>query len=95
MKIRVWEYDVPESARTDFERVYGGQGDWARLFATSPGFLGSELFASTSEPGRYLTVDRFTDEAAWLAFLAEHRDAYERLDAECGSMTTGERELAD
>jgi heme-degrading monooxygenase HmoA len=64
------------------------------LFAGSPGFLGTELFASSSEPGRYLTVDRFTDEAAWQAFLAEHREAYARLDAACEGMTSDERELA-
>jgi hypothetical protein len=31
----------------------------------------TELFASVSHPGRYLTADRFTDEASWRAFLAE------------------------
>jgi hypothetical protein len=36
------------------------------------GFRGTELFASLSDPGRYL-LDRFTDEAAWRAFLTEHR----------------------
>jgi hypothetical protein len=36
------------------------------------GFRGTELFASLSDPGRYLS-DRFTDEAAWRAFLTEHR----------------------
>ena len=92
--VRVWEYDVPESARPEFERVYGAGGDWAQLFAASEGFLGTELFASLSEPGRYLTVDRFTDEPAWHSFLAEHRDAYERLDAVCEGLTGAERELA-
>jgi len=90
----VWEYDVPEPARADFERVYGADGDWARLFSASEGFLGTELFASASVPGRYLTVDRFTDEAAWHAFLAEHREAYERLDAASERLTESERELA-
>ena len=90
----MWEYDVPEPARADFERVYGADGDWARLFSASEGFLGTELFASASVPGRYLTVDRFTDEAAWHAFLAEHREAYERLDAASERLTESERELA-
>lgn len=92
--VRVWEYDVPEPARADFERVYGADGDWARLFAESEGFVGTELFASASVPGRYLTVDRFTDEEAWHAFLTEHRGAYERLDAACEGLTESERELA-
>ena len=41
-----------------------------------------------------LTVDRFTDEGAWRAFLTEHRDAYARLDAATKGLTTGECEIA-
>jgi heme-degrading monooxygenase HmoA len=70
------EYDVPETSRAEFERTYGAAGDWVQLFSSSDGFRGTELFVSLSEPGRYLTVDRFTDEGAWRAFLTEHRDAY-------------------
>ena len=77
----------------DFERVYGADGAWARLFASSSGFEGTELFASLSRPGRYLTIDRFTDEAAWTRFQAEHWDAYRRLDAETEALTVEEREL--
>ena len=92
--VRVWEYDVPEPARADFERVYGADGDWARLFASAEGFLGTELFASLSDPGRYLTVDRFTSRAAWDAFLTEQGQAYRALDAATCALTTDERELS-
>jgi heme-degrading monooxygenase HmoA len=91
--VRVWEYDVPEESRTDFERTYGADGDWAQLFSSSAGFRGTELFVSMDDPGRYLTVDRFVDEDTWLEFLAEHSDAYRRLDAATGSLTTEEHEL--
>jgi len=92
--VRVWQYDVPETSRTEFERAYGAEGDWAQLFSASDGFRGTELFGSTSDPGRYLTVDRFTDEAAWRTFLTEHREAYGRLDAATEALTADERELA-
>ena len=38
MIIRVWEYDVPEAAAAEFERVYGADGAWAELFSSSEGF---------------------------------------------------------
>ena len=92
--IRVWEYDVPEESRAEFERRYDATGDWAQLFSSSDGFHGTELFTSLDRPGRYVTVDRFTDASAWKAFLTEHGDAYHRLDEACESLTTAERELA-
>ena len=94
MTIRVWEYDVPEGSVADFERVYGPDGRWAQLFSSSDGFKGTELFVSLSTPGRYLTVDRFRDEASWRRLQAEHRDAYLQLDAESEGLTLDERELA-
>jgi heme-degrading monooxygenase HmoA len=94
MIIRVWEYDVPEAAAAEFERVYGADGAWAELFSSSEGFEGTELFASVSNPGRYLTVDRFRDEASWRRFQAEHREAYLALDAASEGLTVVERELA-
>ena len=92
--IRVWEYDVPEAAAPKFERIYGADGAWARLFSSSDGFEGTELFASVSSPGRYLTVDLFRDEASWRRFMVEHREAYLALDAESEGLTVAERELA-
>ena len=91
--IRVWEYDVPEAAAADFERIYGSDGAWAQLFSSSDGFEGTELFASVSNPGRYLTIDRFRDEASWRRFMVEHREAYLALDAESEALTVAEREL--
>ena len=94
MMIRVWEYEVSEGSVADFERVYGADGAWARLFSSSDGFEGTELFVSLSSPGRYLTVDRFDEEASWRRFQTEHRDAYLALDAESEGLTLSERELA-
>jgi heme-degrading monooxygenase HmoA len=94
MMIRVWEYDVPEAAAADSERIYGTNGAWAQLFSSSDGFEGTELFASVSNSGRYLTVDRFRDETSWRRFQDEHREAYLALDAESEGLTVAERELA-
>jgi len=94
MMIRVWEYDVPADKAADFERVYGADGTWAELFSCSDGFEGTELFASVSTRGRYLTVDRFRDEASWRRFQLEHREAYLALDVESQGLTAAERELA-
>jgi heme-degrading monooxygenase HmoA len=91
--VRVWEYEVEGDHRAEFERRYGGSGDWARLFATSPGFVGTELFASVGRPGRYVTVDRFIDLEAWRTFLETTGDDYARLDDECSALTADEREI--
>lgn len=94
MFVRVWQYDVAEGLEADFERVYGSDGDWARLFAASGGYLGTELFRCVGEPGRYLTVDRFTSSNAWRQFLTEHGPTYAELDHQVAGLTLHEEELA-
>ena len=93
MLVRVWQYDVVPGVEAEFERVYGRNGDWARLFARSAGYLGTGLFRDVGVPGRYLTVDRFSGPDAWQPFLQVHGAAYEALDARCGRLTVSEVEL--
>ena len=93
MMLRVWTYEVADDHREEFERRYGADGDWARLFSRSPGFTGTELFGSISRPGRYLTIDRFDDEASWQQFRRENDEAYSRLDTETEALSVHEWDL--
>jgi heme-degrading monooxygenase HmoA len=76
----VWTYDVEERVHEAFERAYGPGGDWARLFSKVDGFLEVVLLADTAAPGRYLTIDRWQDEASFQRLIAQHGEAYTALD---------------
>ena len=92
--VRIWQYEVTAGREAEFEQVYGADGDWARLFALSDGYVGTELFSLVGQPRRYLTVDRFASVAAWQEFLAEHGTAYTALDQMTEGMTFAESELS-
>lgn len=93
MKVRVWRYDVATEVRDEFEREYGPGGSWARLFALSPGFVDTTLYADVTRPGSYLTVDRFADESAWRRFRVEHEAAYLSLGTQLQHLTLEQEEL--
>ena len=93
MKVRVWRYDVAPQVREEFEREYGPAGPWASLFALSPGFVDTTLYADVTAPGCYLTVDRFTDEPAWQEFRTAHDAAYQALGVRLQHLTTEQQEL--
>jgi heme-degrading monooxygenase HmoA len=86
----VWTYEVAPERRNDFCRVYGPNGDWARLFARAPGFLGVELLF---EGVRYLTIDRWASGEAFEAFKSQFGDEYAELDAKCAGLTLSESKL--
>jgi hypothetical protein len=52
--VRVWEYQVAADHIDAFLAAYGAEGDWARLFRTGRGFLGTELFRRTDDEARFV-----------------------------------------
>lgn len=86
----VWEFKVSVDSRESFERHYGPQGTWATLFRQCPGYIETLLLADQSVSGRYLTIDRWMDEAAYLSFRSRFAADYAALDSECEALTIAE-----
>ncbi len=79
-----WEYEVcPEHAGA-FERLYGADGEWARLFRRADGYVETLLFRDTDRPTRYLTVDCWRSRAAYDAFVQALGSAYAAQDRRGG-----------
>ena len=89
----IWEFQVGPSCRAAFEALYGRSGEWSRLFQRAAGYLGSELLRDQTDPGRYLTIDRWRAQADFEAFRAGWGDDYEELDRRCAPLTERERAL--
>lgn len=87
----IWRYEVHDEHRAEFEAGYGPTGVWARLFAGSEGFRGTELLKA--EDGSYLTLDVWNSQADFDAFMAEQREAYESLDRTTEGWTRCEHRL--
>lgn len=93
MHVVVWAYRVAPGREPGFERMYGADGDWARLFRRSDAYLGTALFRDTADGTRYLTVDRWTSREAYEAFLQAMHDDYAALDARGDALTVEETRL--
>jgi len=93
MFIVLWQFDIAEEKAEAFEAAYGPTGVWARLFALSGEYKGTELLRDAYVPGRYVTIDRWTSEEAFRAFRAQHDADYEKLDRECDALTASESRI--
>ena len=81
----VWRYEVADADREAFERAYGPDGDWARLFGTA------DLLADGGR--RYVTLDRWRSGADFEAFQAQAGEAYRALDEKCEALTSAEERI--
>ena len=78
--VRLWRFEVPAEQERRFIAAYKSDGDWARLFASAPGYIRTELWRD--ESGAYLTADHGQSLDAFEQFQASHGEAYRRLDTE-------------
>jgi heme-degrading monooxygenase HmoA len=93
MFVVVWQFEIAEDKIAGFEAAYGPEGAWAKLFRTSPSYLGTELLHDAYIPGSYLTIDRWASEADFRAFRKQHDQDYEVLDRACDSLTSRETRI--
>lgn len=78
--LRLWTFEVPAEAEERFVVAYKSDGDWARLFATAPGFIRTELWRSGD--GLYMTADYWQSISDFDAFQANLGESYRQLDEE-------------
>jgi quinol monooxygenase YgiN len=89
----VWEFRVATENREEFERIYGSEGEWAKLFRRSEQFGGTALLRDPAVAGRYLTIDSWSDSEAFDSFKTEFAADYKALDLRCESLTEYEMKI--
>ena len=93
--VRVWRFRPLPNRVAAFEEAYGPQGDWARLFRTADGFLGTTLLKRVGEPPEYLTLDRWDSPQAYEAFRRARDNEFTALDRQCESLTAQEEQIGE
>ena len=89
MYVIVWEFELQAGKEREFEEAYAGNGQWAKLFARSSEYRGTDLLRPT-DGGPYLTIDRWSSADAFATFQRQWRLEYEELDRRCEALTRRE-----
>jgi len=93
MYLIIWEYHVRAGMERSFEAAYGPDGDWALLFRSTPGYLGTTLLRDVSDPRAYTTLDRWVSRSEFDRFMSECRERYEALDRGFHALTETESRI--
>jgi heme-degrading monooxygenase HmoA len=89
----VWEFRVRREAEAEFVEKYGPEGDWARFFRSSGGYIRTELVRDVTDHLRFLTLDYWQTEEEFNEFRKQNAAGYERLDREFEGLTEQETRL--
>jgi heme-degrading monooxygenase HmoA len=91
----VWSFDVKPDQIKAFERAYGPDGDWVRLFNRASGYAGTELRRETDRRAHYLTIDRWRTRDDYRRFQETFANEYAKLDVRCAGLTESEQKVGD
>ncbi len=80
-------------AEAEFIEMYGPEGQWARFFRRSDGYIRTELVRDVTQDRRFLTLDYWKSEEEFNRFHSQHLAEYERLDQEFEDLTEQETRL--
>lgn len=93
--VALWEFEVKPGYEEKFEKVYGVDGAWAKLFSTDAEYLGTRLVKDVERERVYLTLDFWETQEAYENFKKGNAAEYERIDRECEGMTENERKVGE
>jgi len=91
----VWEFYVRSDKHRAFEKAYGPNGDWVRLFGQGEGYIRTELVRDPKTLCRYVTLDFWTSRQAFQRFKKQNLAAYRALDKKCSSLTKSEKLIGE
>jgi len=93
MFVALWEYEVKPGCEERFEKVYGPEGDWAKLFRSDPNYRETRLLRDAVRERVYLTLDFWNSRRAYEEFMEARAADYKKLDAVSGKWMLEERRI--
>jgi heme-degrading monooxygenase HmoA len=93
MYIIIWQYKINPAYRSEFETLYGQDGDWIKLFKRSDQFIETEFYQCKEDEERYITIDKWVTEEAYRAFKEAHLEDYQALDRKADDATNRESKI--
>jgi quinol monooxygenase YgiN len=93
MTFTIWRFRTKPDRVEEFRRVYGSDGDWAKLFRRSPEYQGTQLLQDVAEERTFLVIDRWAGGDSFDRFRQEFGKEYEELDRRCLELTEEETRI--
>lgn len=93
MFVTLWEFEVKSGSEELFEKAYGPEGAWVRLFRRDARYRGTRLLRDVARERVYVTMDMWESQEAYEGFRAEFAGEYAELDAEYEEMTLSETQI--
>ena len=67
----MWQFDVKQGRESEFELLYGVEGDWTALNRRTRSYLGSSFLHDQNRPTRYVLIEYWSE----MLVYEQHRES--------------------
>jgi len=92
--VTLWEFEVKPGCEELFERAYGPEGNWVRLFRRDARYRGTRLLREVGRERVFITIDQWESGEGYDEFREKWAAEYAEIDRNCEGLTLSETQLA-
>ena len=82
----MWQFDVKNGSETDFERLYGVDGEWTAMNRHTRSYLGSSFLRDQNRSSRYIVIEYWSEMIVYEQHRAYRSDAIASLEGRCTAL---------
>jgi heme-degrading monooxygenase HmoA len=91
--IVIWKYKVKEDMISEFEKLYGKDGEWISLFKKSSDYIGTEIYKGINNI--YITIDYWKSKETYNNFKNSFKINYFEIDKKGEGLTYEEENICE
>jgi hypothetical protein len=76
----MWQFDVKDGRETEFEELYGADGEWTAMNRLSRSYLGTSFLHDQNRSSRYIVIEYWSEMVVYEQHRAFRSDAVDSLE---------------
>ena len=76
----MWQFDVKSGRETEFEQLYGADGDWTTMNRHTRSYLGTSFLRDQNRAGRYMAIEYWSEMLVYEQHRAYRSDVIASLE---------------
>ena len=82
----MWQFDVKDGRETDFEELYGVEGEWTALSRHSRSYLGTSFLRDQNQSARYVVIEYWSEMVVYERHHADFEEEVQALEQQRASL---------
>jgi hypothetical protein len=76
----LWQFDVKDGSNTEFEELYGINGEWSTMNRQTRSYLGSSFLRDQNRSSRYVVIEYWSEMVVYEQHRAYRSDVIASLE---------------